>query len=129
MLFHSYYCTVFGALWYAHIGGCSSFTCWYIACESTWQENLEKYLEDRRGMENKKAVLLWFFQTWHVEGYVDGRGVWTRRLILVVREWVERKHGETNFLILFLTDLGCFLQSLERMRSGTSFVCILFRDR
>jgi hypothetical protein len=45
-----------------------------------------------------------------------GKAKWTKRLIVSVREWVERKHGEVDFhLCQFLSGHGCFGEYLVRI--------------
>lgn len=61
---------------------------------------------------------------WQAEWDTSTKGAWTRRLIPLMAEWVEREYGEVNFyLTQVLTGHGCFNQYLERFKRKNTRNC------
>ena len=75
---------------------------------------------------NKKAVreiiLGKWQQKWQEEAH---KGQWTKRLIPNLKEWIERKHGETNYyLTQMISGHGCFQYYRHRFKVADSEECI-----
>lgn len=69
----------------------------------------------------REYTMLYWQEKWQEEK----RGRWTARLIKNLAEWIERKHGETNyFLTQFLTNHGYLCKYLHRMGKMEDPACI-----
>jgi len=74
-------------------------------------ERSERYI--RRGEWDKagvaKEVLEATMKKWQKEWEAAEKGRWTRRIIVDLNAWTERKHGTVDFhLSQFLSGHGCF---------------------
>uniref|UniRef100_A0A0A9Z5Y1 Reverse transcriptase domain-containing protein n=1 Tax=Lygus hesperus TaxID=30085 RepID=A0A0A9Z5Y1_LYGHE len=64
-------------------------------------------------------------EKWQNRWNTESRGRWTARLIRVLKDWTERKHGETNYyLTQFLTGHGYFRSFLVKIGKSQSRQCV-----
>lgn len=91
------------------------------------RESMEIYKHKKRGMnitaareeENEKCII-----EWQKRWTESTKGRWTYSLILDIRRWVERNHGQVSFhLTQALTGYGCFPQFLHRFGKLESPAC------
>ena len=90
------------------------------------QRKLVYHNEDRIGKVNTateaRDIAL---DAWQHEWDCAKKGRWVRRLIVHIRPWTERKHGEVNYYITqFLTGHGFFLAYLYKIGKVSSLACV-----
>lgn len=74
-----------------------------------------KTMGRRLTTEERKAEREKSLHEWQKRWDETTKGRWTHTLIRNVKEWIERKHGETDFyLTQFLTGHGCFREYLQK---------------
>lgn len=62
---------------------------------------------------------------WQASWEVETRSAWCRRLLVEIRPWINRKHGEVGYyLTQFFTGHGYFLSYLHRMGKTPSPDCV-----
>lgn len=81
--------------------------------------------ETKRSPTNRKETLQRCINEWQQRWDATTKARWTKKLIPTVREWIKRKHGETNFyLTQFLTGHGCFRQYLHKYTHADHPYCL-----
>lgn len=74
---------------------------------------------EERNEERRKSIA-----EWQQEWDIANKGRWTHRLIKNVSEWVNRKHGNTDFYMTqFLSGHGCFREYLHKYGHDTAVTC------
>jgi len=90
-------------------------------------ERSERYIRrkerDKAGVS--KEVREATIKRWQKEWDVAEKGRWTRRLIVDLKAWTERKHGTVDFhLSQFLSGHGCFRYYLYRFNKANEQSCL-----
>ena len=63
-------------------------------------------------------------ERWQAEWDASEKGRWTYKLIPNISTWVNRRHGEVNFILTqFLSGHGCFREYLHRFGNAESPLC------
>lgn len=73
----------------------------------------------------RAAARVRLMEDWQCRWSAGTKGAWTRRLIPVIRPWIERSHGASNhWWTQVLTGHGCFMSYLARIGKARSGDCL-----
>lgn len=90
-------------------------------------ERSERYLH--RGEMDKSQIVKELreatMEKWQSEWDVAAKGRWTRRIIVDLKAWTQRKHGTVDFhMSHFLSGHGCFRYYVHRFKKTDEQSCL-----